>query len=401
MKRIIMIAVLMIVIICSLSGCKNNDVIPSVPDQPPAEEEISEPEVALLNSFTDKGRVSYTKTESEDGLLSVSVHCFDFEDRTVSTFDCIPCGYVINPILFVLDDKVWLFSDCVYIGAGNFENYGYEHLCYVIDLKTKTMSQMTYDGSVDVGHGFGILTVGDKKYLIADGVDHGTEEYPSYGNSYMSHWILDLDSLTFEPYDGTVPVNEYKAGYSLKADANAKYIGSNSRGKYFYSYSKTSAGENYLVDGVWALWCQSSDGEEYIVAEDMFPKEHSKPLMGFQSYASVTEDFVLYPSSDWEGSGEEWNLLGTSYFAVDLKDNTVRMIYEATSEEAFLLWFQCEYGDFYVFSLSKNPMSSDIIGPSDLIMIRKDDFLNGDLDWPYFKKFDINEMSVDNSIYGS
>ncbi len=133
----------------------------------------------------------------------------------------------------------------------------------------------------------------------------------------------------------------------------------------------------------------------------MFPKEHSKPLLGFQSYASVTEDFILYPSSDWEGSGEEWNLLGTSYFAVDLKDNTVRMIYEATSEEAFLLWFQCEYGDFYVFSLSKNPMSSDIIGTSDLIMIRKDDFLNGDLDWPYFKKFDINEMSVDNSIYGS
>ena len=64
MKRIILIAVLMIIIICSLSGCKNNDAIPSVPDQPPTEEEISEPEVALLNSFTDKGRVSYTKTES-------------------------------------------------------------------------------------------------------------------------------------------------------------------------------------------------------------------------------------------------------------------------------------------------------------------------------------------------
>ena len=96
--------------------------------------------------------------------------------------------------------------------------------------------------------------------------------------------------------------------------------------------------------------------------------------------------FHSLSGSDWEGSGEEWNPLGTSYFAVDLKDNTVRMIYEATSEEAFWLWFQCEYGDFYVFSLSKNPMSSDIIGPSDLIMIRKEDFLSSNLEWLQLNK---------------
>ena len=384
MKRIILIAVLMIVIICSLSGCKNNDTTPSVPDQPPAEKEISEPEVALLNSFTDKGRVSYTKTESEDGLLSVSVHYFDFEDRTVSTFDCIPCGYVVNPVLFVLEDKIWVFSDCVYPGGGNFENFGYEHFCYVIDLKTKTMEQMTYDDSVDISYGLGILADGNKKYLIVGGVTHGTEGSPTDGISDRSYWVLDLDSLTFEPYDGSIPINEYQAGYSLKEDASAKYIGSNSKGKYFYS--QTSKGENYLVDGVWTLWCQSPGGEEYVVVQDMFPKEHSKPLLDFQYYASVTEDFVLYPSTDWEGVGEEWHLVGTSYFAVDLIDNEVKTIYEASSEEAYSLWFQCEYNDYYVFSLSKNPMGGNIIGTSDIIMIRKEDFLSSNLEWLQLNK---------------
>ena len=356
LKQIVLIAVF-IFLICNLSGCKTNDVTPLVPNQPQSEEVISEPEISLLNSFTATGRLGYTRMESEDGSLSVSVNYFDFENRTVLTFDCVPCGYVLNPVLFALDDKVWLLSTCVLLGGGNIENYFYDHLCYVIDLKTKTMEQMTYDDSVDISYGLGILADGNKKYLIVGGVTHGTEGSPTDGISDRSYWVLDLDSLTFEPYDGSIPINEYQAGYSLKEDASAKYIGSNSKGKYFYS--QTSKGENYLVDGVWTLWCQSPGGEEYVVVQDMFPKEHSKPLLDFQYYASVTEDFVLYPSTDWEGVGEEWHFVGTSYFAVDLIDNEVKTIYEAGSEEAYSLWFQCEYNDYYVFSLSKNPMGGE------------------------------------------
>ena len=383
LKQIVLIAVF-IFLICNLSGCKTNDVTPLVPNQPQSEEVISEPEISLLNSFTATGRLGYTRMESEDGSLSVSVNYFDFENRTVLTFDCVPCGYVLNPVLFALDDKVWLLSTCVLLGGGNIENYFYDHLCYVIDLKTKTMEQMTYDDSVDISYGLGILADGNKKYLIVGGVTHGTEGSPTDGISDRSYWVLDLDSLTFEPYDGSIPINEYQAGYSLKEDASAKYIGSNSKGKYFYS--QTSKGENYLVDGVWTLWCQSPGGEEYVVVQDMFPKEHSKPLLDFQYYASVTEDFVLYPSTDWEGVGEEWHFVGTSYFAVDLIDNEVKTIYEASSEEAYSLWFQYEYNDYYVFSLSKNPMGGNIIGTSDIIMIRKEDFLSSNLEWLQLNK---------------
>ena len=387
LKRVVTFFVILILIICSFSGCKANDDASPVPDPSPAPdptpaEETVKTEIAALNTFTASGLAGYSRLESEDGSLSVSVHYFDFEDRTVSTFDCIPCGYVVNPILFVLDDKIWVVSDSVYHGGGNIENFEYDHLCYVIDLKTKTMDQLKYDESVDISYGFSILTEGDKKYLIVNGVDYGTEEYPSYGNADLPYWILDLDSLSFSSYDGPVFVADNETGYSLKADPKATYIGSNSRGRYFYSYTPT--GKDYRVEGRWTLWCQTED-KEYTVTEDMFPIEYTKAVLDFKYYASVGEDFIIYPGTSWEPIDDEWKYIGSSYFIVDLNKNSVKAV-SIDPDDPVYYWLRCEYQDYYVFSTGYSPMGSNIIGADELVMIKKEDFLNGELNWLYFQE---------------
>ena len=163
------------------------------------------------------------------------------------------------------------------------------------------MEQMTYDDSVDISYGLGILADGNKKYLIVGGVTHGTEGSPTDGISDRSYWVLDLDSLTFEPYDGSIPINEYQAGYSLKEDASAKYIGSNSKGKYFYS--QTSKGENYLVDGVWTLFKQQPmdwviyrpTGYFYDIAKVFKPYVDKGEMQLLKGYGKVRANVVDCP----------------------------------------------------------------------------------------------------------
>ncbi len=137
---------------------------------------------------------------------------------------------------------------------------------------------------------------------------------------------------------------------------------------------------------VWSLWCRDHEENETLAVDDLYPTPYSGPVIEHINYIYISDDYAYYAGMV-TNQDDKWTLLGTSYYAADLKNGEITEIYyltdDDTSDKSTYNRMIGEYGDYLIFA--QLPFTHSLVIDEDgVVMVKKEEFLSGKFSWNHF-----------------